>query len=158
MTQTPTQTTQKMDGNNGGNTSKDHLGPVPTALESGRNRCLETVRATTDQKAGGSNPSGRTSSSQAVYRLRRVFSFQDKTHRVLILLLLASNREPSEAGRGWRAAAARRSYPPLKNIDFNRPLQRERTSNRKSFLFGFRWPFSRLLYSEWKDAIIFPQF
>ena len=60
LTQTPTQTTQKMDGNNGVNTSKDHPESGPTALESGRNRCLETVRAPTDQKAGSSNLSGRT--------------------------------------------------------------------------------------------------
>ena len=42
-----------------------------------------------------------SSASQASYRLRRVFSFQDKTHRALILLLLASNRDPQRWARGW---------------------------------------------------------
>ena len=60
MTQTLTQTTQKMDGNNGVDPSKEHLLPEQTGPESGENRRLETVRAPTDQKAGSSNLSGRT--------------------------------------------------------------------------------------------------
>ena len=60
MTQTLTQTTQKMDGNNGVDPSKEHLLPEQTGPESGGNRRLETVRAPTDQKAGSSNLSGRT--------------------------------------------------------------------------------------------------
>ena len=70
----------------------------------------------------GSSPFRRTSSSQATYRLRRAFSFHCKAHRALILLLLASNRDPLRWARGW--------VPPLrggfvcrgKNIDFNRPF------------------------------------
>jgi len=60
VTQTLTQTTQKMDGNNGVDPSKEHLLPEQTGPESGGNRRLETVRAPTDQKAGSSNLSGRT--------------------------------------------------------------------------------------------------
>ena len=40
------------------------------------------------------------SSSQATYRLRRVFSFHCKTHRALILLLLASKPDPLSLGSG----------------------------------------------------------
>ena len=46
------------------------------------------------------NCSTRTSSSQASYRLRRVFSFHCKTHRALILLLLASKPDPLSLGSG----------------------------------------------------------
>ena len=40
-------------------------------------------------------------SSQASYRLRRVFSFHYKTYRALTLLLLASKPKPSVAGSVW---------------------------------------------------------
>ena len=49
----------------------------------------------------GSSPTTGTSSSQATYRLRRAFSFHCKAHRALILLLLASNRDPLRWARGW---------------------------------------------------------
>ena len=46
----------------------------------------------------GSSPTTGTSSSQASYRLRRVFSFHCKTHRALILLLLTSKTDPLSLG------------------------------------------------------------
>ena len=42
-----------------------------------------------------------SSSSQATYRLRRAFSFHCEAHHALILLLLASNRDPLCWARGW---------------------------------------------------------
>ena len=49
----------------------------------------------------GSSPVTGTSSSQAPYRLRRVFSFYSKTHRALILLLLASKSNPLRWASIW---------------------------------------------------------
>ena len=48
----------------------------------------------------GSSPFRRTRTSQATYRLRRAFSFHCKTHRALILLLLASKPDPLSLGSG----------------------------------------------------------
>ena len=57
-----------------------------------------------------SNPSFSASSSQALYRLRRVFLFHKKTHRALTLLLLASPRNLAArpfAGAPFQAAQFR---------------------------------------------------
>ena len=52
-----------------------------------------------------------SSSSQAAYRLRRAFSFHCKTHRALILLLLASKPDPLRWAPVWgRRCAAVFSY------------------------------------------------
>ena len=48
----------------------------------------------------GSSPASRTNSSQAICRLRRVFSFHCKAHRALILPLLASKPDPLSLGLG----------------------------------------------------------
>ena len=63
----------------------------------------------------GSSPTTGTSSSQATYRLRRAFSFHDKAHRALILLLLASNRDPLSLGSRL-AAALRAAFSPERKI------------------------------------------
>ncbi len=49
----------------------------------------------------GSSPASRTSSSQAICRLRRAFSFHCKAHRALILLLLASKPNPLRWASVW---------------------------------------------------------
>ncbi len=46
----------------------------------------------------GSSPVTGTSSSQAIWRLRRVFSFYSKTHRALTPLLLLSKSQPLALG------------------------------------------------------------
>ena len=50
--------------------------------------------APSGEKGFGFEGSECTSSSQAAYRLRRVFLFHCKAHRALILLLLASKPDP----------------------------------------------------------------
>ena len=57
-----------------------------------------------------------SSSSQATYRLRRAFLFHCKAHRALILLLLASNRDPLRWARGWVPPCGR-----LRPSAFERP-------------------------------------
>ena len=54
----------------------------------------------------GSSPFRRTSSSQATYRLRRAFSFHDKAHRALILLLHLSAKSRRSAAVALRNAPA----------------------------------------------------
>ena len=55
-----------------------------------------------------------SASGQALYRLRRVFSFYSKTHRALILLLLASKSQPlalgCDLGLGMCAGKQRHLY------------------------------------------------
>ena len=83
----------------------------------------------------GSNPSRCASSSQASYRLRRAFSFHCKAHRALILLLLASNRDPLRWARGWVPLCGRH-FSLLRNIDFNRLFHvgAKRTLLRRLFM------------------------
>ena len=72
----------------------------------------------------GSSPTTGTSSSQAIYRLRRAFSFHCKTHRALILLLLASKPDRCRWAPVWgRRCAAVLSAS--ENIDFNRPFYKK---------------------------------
>ena len=62
----------------------------------------------------GSSPTTGTSSSQALYRLRRAFSFHCKAHRALILRLLASKPQPAatrSAAVGGFAALRMRPAP-----------------------------------------------
>ena len=62
----------------------------------------------------GSSPVTGTSSSQATYRLRRVFIFL-KTHRALILLLLASKSQPLALGCDLVLGATRELFGAFKS-------------------------------------------
>ena len=93
---------------------------------------LAGFRCQCSQGRAGSTPASRTSSSQALYRLRRAFSFHCKAHRALILLLLASKPQPLCWVAVWvrrfaavssaKSALRPRSFLPLAEKNVIRPL------------------------------------
>ena len=64
---------------------------------------LKTVRA---QVHAGSNPALSATSSQALYRLRRLFMLRIKSHLVLTPLLLLSKSNPLRWASIWLSGAA----------------------------------------------------
>ena len=59
LTHNLTQNRKKSGGANGRNSAEKDILPETFGLESTRNACIQLLRAATDQKAGGSNPSRR---------------------------------------------------------------------------------------------------
>ena len=107
---------------------------------------LAGFRCQCSQGRAGSTPASRTSSSQATYRLRRVFSFYCKAHRALILLRLASKSQPLALGcdlvqgadlwlvRLFRQRNTRRSKVRFAPTFFYARLKKD---TRKACLFSF---------------------
>ena len=92
-------------------------------------------------KVAGSNPVGRTSSSQAAYRLRRVFSFPCKTHRAPIEAAPRFQLRPAPLGSQLVGRPAGGVSRKREEIDFNRPFQRP----PKAMRFRRSWPWIVLL-------------